>query len=426
MAGAGLSVTYKDPKSLTPRPTNPRTHSKRQIQQIADSIKAFGFVNPVLVDQVDGIIAGHGRVLAAMQLGMSDVPTVRVDHLSPAQVRAYVIADNKLAENAGWDRQLLAIELKELSVNLDFEITNLGFETAELDLLIGELDGSLPDSSDIVPEIDRTTPTISKAGDLWKIGNHFLLCGDSTCVSSYEILLQGAKAEAVFTDPPYNVAIEGNVSGLGKVTHKDFAMASGEMSKSEFTGFLRKVFGQLVAFTVDGSLHYICMDWRHTGEMSEAGAAYTELKNLCVWVKTNAGMGAFYRSQHELIYVFKNGSAGHVNNVELGRFGRNRTNVWTYPGVTGFGKERDQALAMHPTVKPVALVADAIMDCTHRNGIVLDAFCGSGTTLVAAEKTGRRGYGIELDRHYCDTILQRMKDLYGINAVKQNSISSSG
>lgn len=411
-----LSVIYKDPKTLKPRATNPRTHSKRQIEQLKNSILEFGFVRPVLLDGDGGIIAGHGSTLAAIELGMTDVPTVRVDHFTPAQIRAYVIADNKLAENAGWDRQLLALELKELSLNLDFDVALTGFELPEVDLLIGELDEAAPDAADEIPETDRDRPAVTRVGDLWQIGEHFLLCGDSTKGESYDTLLRGTKAQAVFTDPPYNVPIAGNVSGLGKNVHREFAMASGEMTPAEFTSFLRTVFGLLVNFSADGSLHYICMDWRHMREVLEAADSYRELKNLCVWAKTNAGMGSLYRSQHELVFVYKNGTASHINNVELGRFGRNRTNVWNYAGVNTFGKDRDSELAMHPTVKPVALLADAILDCSHRGGIVLDAFAGSGTTLIAAEKTGRCGFGIEIDPHYSDTIVRRFKRIYGIDA----------
>lgn len=411
-----LSVTYKDPKSLKPRATNPRAHSKRQLEQLKKSIQEFGFVRPVLIDGEDGIIAGHGSTLAAIELGMADIPTVRVDHLSPAQIRAYVIADNKLAENSGWDRKLLALELKELSLSFSFDLSLTGFEMPEVDLLFGELDGSGPSTDDEVPEIDADRPTVTKSGDLWQIGEHFLLCGDSTKRESYEALLRGAKAQAVFTDPPYNVRIAGNVSGLGKAAHQEFAMASGEMTQEEFTAFLGTVFGHLVQFSVDGSLHYICMDWRHMREMLDSTTAYSELKNLCVWAKTNAGMGSLYRSQHELVFVFKHGTARHINNVELGRFGRNRTNIWTYAGANTFGKDREAELAMHPTVKPVALVADAILDCSHRGGIVLDAFAGSGSTLIAAEKTGRRGYGIEIDPRYADTIIRRFEKVYALKA----------
>jgi len=413
-----LQVIYKDPKSLKPRSNNPRTHSKRQIEQLKRSIQEFGFVRPVLLDASDGIIAGHGSTQAAVELGMSDIPTVRVDHLSPAQIRAYVIADNKLAENAGWDRDLLALELQELSVELDFDVTITGFETGEVDVLISGLSEDARDEADQVPEIDRSRPAVSQLGDVWRIGDHYLLCGNALAEESYARLLADQKAQLVFTDPPYNVAIAGNVSGLGRHKHREFAMASGEMSQAEFTKFLNTTFQRLRDASCDGSIHFICMDWRHMGEVLDAADdAYSELKNLCVWTKTNAGMGSLYRSQHELIFVFKNGTLPHVNNVELGRFGRNRSNVWPYAGANTFSKDRDAELAMHPTVKPLALVADAIMDCSNRGDIVLDAFAGSGTTLIAAERTGRKGFGIELDPHYVDTILKRFEDVYGLKAV---------
>jgi DNA modification methylase len=411
------TITYKSPKDLKLRASNPRTHTKKQIEQIGASIKEFGFINPILIDGDDRIIAGHGRVEAAKLIGMGDVPVIRVDHLTPPQVRAYVIADNKLAENAGWDRALLALELQELSVDLNFDVTITGFETVEIDLLIQDLDQHKLDETDEVPELDRSAPAISRPGDLWRIGNHHLLCGDSLTKGDYAKLLGSTKAQVVFTDPPYNVAIAGNVSGLGKTKHREFAMASGEMSPDEFTKFLETAFARLVEFSIDGSIHFICMDWRHLRELSDAALqAYRELKNLCVWSKTNAGMGSLYRSQHELIFVFKNGSSPHINNVELGRFGRNRTNVWTYAGQNSFGGDRSNELAMHPTVKPVALVADAILDCSKRGGAVLDGFAGSGSTLIAAEKTGRNGYGIEIDPYYVDTTIRRFEAVYGISA----------
>ena len=417
-----LKISYKDPDQLKKRPRNPRTHTPKQIKQIAASIKEFGFISPVLIDGSDEIIAGHGRVEAAKLVGMSDVPTVRVDHLTPPQIRAYVIADNKLAENAGWDRELLTLELQELSVDLNFDVTITGFETAEVDLLIGELGEETPDEADQVPEIDRSVPAVSRAGDRWQIGNHVLLCGDALDENNYVNLLDSQKAQLVFTDPPYNVAIDGHVSGHGRVKHREFAMASGEMSTQEFTKFLETALGCLAEFSSNGSIHFICMDWRHLRELLDAAEKpYGELKNLCVWAKTNAGMGSLYRSQHELIFVFKNGSEPHINNVELGRFGRNRSNVWNYAGVNAFGSDRDTELAMHPTVKPVAMVADAILDCSKRNGIILDAFAGSGTTLIAAEKTGRRGYGIEIDPHYVDTIIRRFDEVYGLKAIHAQS-----
>ena len=417
-----LKITYKSPTQLRPRPNNPRTHTKKQIEQIAASIKEFGFISPVLIDGAGGIIAGHGRVEAAKLIGMSNVPAVCVDHLTPAQVRAYVIADNKLAENAGWDRALLALELQELSVDLNFDVTVTGFETAEIDLLIQDLNQGTPDEADEVPEVDRAEPAVSRPGDLWRIGNHVLLCGDALNKDNYAKLLGSKKAQMVFTDPPYNVAIAGNVSGLGKMKHREFAMASGEMSPEEFTKFLEKAFSRFIQFSTNGSIHFICMDWRHIRELLNAAAKpYRELKNLCVWSKTNAGMGSLYRSQHELVFVLKNGSASHINNVELGRFGRNRSNIWSYAGQNTFGSDREAELAMHPTVKPVALVADAILDCSKRDGIVLDAFAGSGTTLIAAEKTGRHGYGIEIDPHYVDTIIRRFEAVYGVKATHNGS-----
>ncbi len=404
------SIIHHSPAALTPRATNPRTHSKKQIRQIAASIEQFGFINPVLIDRDGRIVAGHGRVEAAKFLGLDTVPTICLETLTEAEIRAYVIADNRLAELAGWDQEMLAIELQGLiALDLDFDVTITGFETPEIDILIGGLnaDGE-EDPDDELPLIDEG-PAVTQPGDIWCIGKHRLICGDATDPDTFARLLDGATAQLIFTDPPYNVPIEGHVSGLGKVKHREFAMASGEMTEAEFTDFLATVFHNLARHSANGSIHFICMDWRHLGEVSVAGHdAYTELKNLCVWAKTNGGMGTLYRSQHELIFVFKVGSGPHINNVELGKHGRYRTNLWTYPGINSFGKGRDAELALHPTVKPVRLVADAILDCSRRGGIVLDAFAGSGTTLVAAETTGRRGYGIELDPRYCDVIVQRL------------------
>jgi DNA modification methylase len=350
-------------------------------------------------------------------LGLETVPTIRLEDLTEAEIRAYVIADNKLAENAGWNHELLAIELQGL-IELDIDVTITGFEMPEIDILIGELDADEDDDpADDIPEADRGPP-VTRLGDIWCIGKHRLICGDATDPATYARLLDGAKAQMVFTDPPYNVAVDGHVCGLGKVKHREFAMASGEMREDQFTAFLAAAFRNLANNSADGAIHFICMDWRHIGEVIAAGRdAYTELKNLCVWAKTNGGMGSLYRSQHELVFVFKAGAAPHINNVELGKHGRYRTNVWSYPGINSFGKDRDAELALHPTVKPVKLVTDAILDCSMRGGIVLDAFTGSGTALVAAEQTGRRGYGIELDPRYCDVIVRRMTEAFQIVAT---------
>ena len=412
-----LTVKQLPPGSLKPYDRNARTHSAKQIAQIAASIKSFGFNNPVLIDKDGGIIAGHGRVEAAKILVLETVPCVRLDHLDDAQKRAYILADNNLAEKAGWDPEILKIELQHLtSLDLDFDVTVTGFEMAEIDVLLSDtvLEG---DPADEIPEF-TPGPPVMRLGDIWQIGRHRPICGDSTKPETYERLLDGARAQMVFTDPPYNVKIDGHVSGLGGVKHREFAMASGEMTTSEFARFLSDVFTNLAGHAVDGAIHFICMDWRHMSEvLAAATPVYSEFKNLCVWSKTNGGMGSLYRSQHELVFVYKSGRAPHINNVELGKHGRYRTNVWSYAGANTFSRTRDEDLEMHPTVKPVALVADAILDCSKRNGIVLDAFGGSGTTLVAAERTGRRGYAIELDPTYCDVIVRRIEKALDCDAV---------
>jgi DNA modification methylase len=413
-----MKIEYTSVRELQPHPNNARTHSKKQIRQIAKSIGQFGFCNPVLVDDAKQIIAGHGRVEAAKLLGIDAVPTVRLAHLSEADKRAYVLADNKLAEKAGWDRELLAIELQGL-IELDVEIELTGFETAEIDLLFEEAREANGASGpeDTVPE-PSPAPAVSQTGDLWLLGTHRLLCGDARDQAAYDQLLAGAKAEFVFTDPPYNVAIDGHVCGLGRVHHREFAMGSGEMNEAEFTAFLKAVFALLAENSIDGSIHQICMDWRHIWEMLEAGrTVYGELKNLCVWNKTNAGMGSFYRSKHELVFVWKSGSAAHLNNFELGQNGRHRSNVWDYPGVNTMRPGRLEELAMHPTVKPVALVADALKDCSRRSGLVLDPFCGSGTILIAAERVGRKARALEIDLNYVDVAVRRWQGYTGKSAI---------
>jgi DNA modification methylase len=414
-----LSIEYLPINRLKRRTSNPRTHSDKQIDQIARSIQRFGFTNPIIADGEDNLVAGEGRLKAAKRLSYSEVPVVRLEDMTEAEIRAYVIADNKLAENAGWDRNLLALELRYLSdLGLDdLDVTITGFELPEIEVLMGEVAAANnDDSADEVVE-PAPGPAITRLGDVWHIGGHRLVCGDSTKPETYQALLGDNRVQMVFSDPPYNVPIAGHVGGLGKIQHREFAMASGEMSNAEFTAFLTSVFTQLAAHSASGAIHFQCIDWRHIGEMLEAGkAAYTELKNICVWSKANAGMGSFYRSQHEFVCVFKSGNAAHINNVELGKYGRYRTNIWPYAGVNGFGNGRSD-LELHPTVKPVALVEDAIRDCSRRKGIVLDPFCGSGTTLMAAERTGRCGFGIELDPLYCDVILRRLRSVCGLQAI---------
>jgi DNA modification methylase len=420
MANLNLKVRYQNVEALKPYRGNARTHSDKQITQIAASIGKFGFNNPVLVDGDNRIVAGHGRVAAAKRLGLDNVPTIRLDHLSDGERRAYVIADNRLAELAGWDRDILRIELQGLAdLDLGFDLEITGFDTAELDLLLDDESGSgAPDPADEIPPPD-TGPALTRPGDIWLMGDHRLLCGDARNSSSIEQLMAGEIARMVFTDPPYNVKIDGHVGGAGKTKHREFAMATGEMSQDQFTRFLTDALGHMAGVSCDGAIHFVCMDWRHMSELLAAGTVvYDELKNLIVWAKTNGGMGTFYRSQHELIFVFKKGQAAHINTFGLGETGRYRTNVWEYPGINTFRNGRDDELAMHPTVKPVALVADAIKDVSRRGDIVLDAFGGSGTTLIAAEKTGRKARLLELDPIYCDVICRRFQAYTGKPALR--------
>jgi 16S rRNA G966 N2-methylase RsmD len=421
-AGGRVAVVYRLVAELKPDLRNPRAHSARQIRQIARSIETFGFNVPILADSDLKVIAGHARLEAAKQLGWSQVPTISLEHLTEAQARAFTIADNRLSELAEWNDQLLAEQLKELSaLDLDFDLEAIGFDMGEIDFRIENLNTTVqsnPDRADTVPPA-RKGPSVTCPGDVWLLGNHRVCCGSALEESSYLKLMASERAAMVFSDPPYNVRIQGNVSGLGATHHGEFAMASGEMSADEFTEFLTKALSHLAAHSRQGSVHFICMDWRHASELLAAGrCAYSELKNLCVWAKDNAGMGSLYRSQHELVFVFKHGRDPHRNNVQLGQYGRNRTNVWRYPCANSFSKagEEGNLLALHPTVKPVALVADAIMDVSARGEIVLDAFLGSGTTVIAAERTGRRCYGLEVDPHYVDVIIRRWQTYTGDNA----------
>ncbi len=411
-------VIEREIGSLKPYTGNARTHSKRQIKQIAQSIERFGFVNPVLVGDDGTIIAGHGRVDAAKLLGIHAVPTLALSHLTEAEKRAYVIADNKLALNAGWDREVLAIELQGL-IDLDFDAELTGFSLAEIDLVIDEAGEADPNGSESAEDHFSifAGPAVSRRGDVWIMGRHKLICGDARDQLDYMSLLGGEQVGMVFTDPPYNVPIDGNVCGLGAVRHREFAFASGEMTPTQFTRFLEESLGRMASVMRDGAIAFICMDWRHMEELLLAGkSVFTELKNLVVWNKANGGMGTFYRSKHELIFVFKQGAAPHTNSFSLGENGRYRTNVWDYAGISSISAGRSEELAMHPTVKPVALIADAIRDCSKRGELILDGFGGSGSTLIAADKTGRSARLIEYDPIYCDTIVQRWQAYSGKDA----------
>ena len=405
---------------LKPSPRNARTHTAKQIEQVARSINAFGFNSPIIADRDGNVIAGHCRLAAAKKLGWTTVPVIAVHDLSKAQVQAYAIADNQIALNAGWDYEILADSLGQL-LEMDFDTTLIGFEPFEIDcILVDARDASVESTG---PEDEHPQPpdpgdVVVQLGDVWTLGRHRILCGDAKLIDDVAKLMGSDVATMAFVDPPYNVRIDGHVSGLGKVRHREFAEASGEMSSAEFTEFLTSSFVALAGACVNGAIIYACMDWRHLAEIIAAGdAVFSEQKNMCVWSKTNAGMGTFYRSQHEMVTVWKNGDAPHINNFGLGDKGRYRTNVWSYAGVNTFKRERMDELVSHPTVKPVALVADAIRDVSNRGDIVLDTFGGSGTTLIAAEKTGRVARLIELDPVYCEVTIRRWEKMTGKKAT---------
>lgn len=364
----------------------------------------------MLIDKDNCILAGHGRVEAAKLAGLTEVPAVVISHLTPAQKKAYILADNRLAELSGWNKDILKIELEELQrIDCDFDLTLTGFEAPEIDVLLSPITPAMEENADF---LEKSIPSRVKSGDFWQLGQHKLLCADSTQKAAFNKLLMAEKADIIVTDPPYNVKISGHVRSGEK--YREFAMASGEMSQSEFSQFLRSIFCLLAEHSRAGSLHYAFMDGRHIGEILAAGmSVYTTLKNVCEWNKLSGGMGSLYRSQHELVFVFKNGDAPHTNNIELGVHGRYRTNVWDYPGIFIKNKVNKANINLHPTVKPVGLLADILLDASPRKGLVLDPFGGSGSTLLAAERTGRQARIIEIDPHYCDVILYRYEQMGG-------------
>ena len=419
IASPDYSVSLRSVDELKPNPKSARTHPKRKIKDLAKAIRAVGFIGVIVVDELGMILAGHARHAAAKLLGMKTVPTICVTGLSDELMRAFVIADNKFSERAGWNREMLAAELEELSIllpALDLDISLTGFELGEIDVLLADVGEEKPEPEDRLPP--TAGPAVSRRGDLWILGEHRLLCGDAREAADHARLMQGELAVMAFTDPPYNVRIGGHVQGRGRVKHDEFAFASGEMSTQEFEAFLAACLQAAAAVSRDGAVHFVCMDWRHIDLLMTVGRKiYGAMLNLVVWNKTNPGQGSFYRSQHELIGVFRAGAAPHQNNVELGKHGRNRSNVWTYAGVNSFGADRDDALAMHPTVKPVALVADAMRDCSSKGDIVLDPFLGSGTTLMAAAKVGRRCFGLEYEPAFVDVAVRRWQAYTKVDAI---------
>jgi DNA modification methylase len=428
LRGNGFAVSRDlNPKfvrvdALRPLGRQTRKHPPAQIRKLGESLEQFGFALPILIDIENRVVGGWGLVLAARKIGLSEVPAVTVSDLDEAKLRLLRLALNRLGEDSSWDLDALKLEFTDvLEITSDIDLKISGFDMGEID---SALSVSGEDEEDVLPALNEAEMPITKLGDLWLLGDHRLLCGDALNPESHPRLMGCERAQMVFTDPPWNIPIADNVSGLGAVKHEDFAMACGEMTAQQFEAFLRRSLGYAATYSADGAIQFVCMHWSKISELLAAASdVYSELKNLCIWNKTNAGMGSLYRSKHELVFVFKKGTAPHINNIELGRFGRHRTNIWDYAGQNIFNVTGKSKLSLHPTAKPVALVADAIRDCSHRNGIVLDPFGGVGATLIAAEKTGRMARLMELDPRYVDTTVKRWQTVTGRRAVK---IEASG
>jgi DNA modification methylase len=413
-----LAMGYRPLAEIHPNPRDPRTYSRAEHRRIVKALRRFGPL--VLVVTSEGLmLSGNVWLEAAKEAGYDEAPVIVADHLTPTEAEAFMLANVRLVERGEWDRHKLGEILRDLTLqDIDFDLDITGFDVAEIDLHIEGLSttGEEADQADLLPQ---EGPLVSRIGDLWRLGDHRIICGDALEAATYASLMAGETAAIVFADPPYNVAIPGNVSGLGAIKHANFVMATGEMSEGEFTAFLIQAMTLAAQHGADGSLAYWCMDWRHIHEMSIAGRrAYDSLANLCVWTKTNAGMGSLYRSQHELVFVFKKGTAPHRNDVQLGKYGRSRTNSWTYPGANSFGRggEEGDLLALHPTVKPVALIADVLLDASARGDLVLDPFVGVFSSVIAAEKVARRVRGIELDPRYVDRGVRRWERWSGEQA----------
>lgn len=413
-----LRIRYVATTSLTPHPRNARTHPKTQIAKLKAAIRKVGFRVPIIVDADNVILAGHGRHQAALELGLPEVPVIAFSDMSEVDRRAFMLADNLLADKAGYDKEALRLELEYL-IDVGYEVEVTGLDTIEIDRLLGTEAADESPADDVVPLPENVSP-LSRLGDLWHFGDqHRLLVGDARDPEHVERLMNGERAELVFTDPPYGCVIENNVSGMGRVSHDNFVMGAGQESLPELAmTILRPAFRHIAAHCRAGAIAFVCTDWRAAPHMLDAArGVFDEIKNWIIWVKTNAGMGTFYRSQFEIILAFRVSPGKVINNFGLGEGGRHRSNVWTYAGANTFRSGRMKDLLDHPTCKPKKLVSDAILDCSRRGGIVLDVFAGSGTTLVAAARTGRRGFAIEIDPKYADVILKRMIEETGLTPL---------
>jgi DNA modification methylase len=420
MANTGivpLQIETVQTADLKLPPRTLRRWPKKTVDAYAQVIRECGFVVPLLVDENNLVIDGAALLAAAQKLELAQVLIVRASHLTNEQKRLLTLALHRLPELGVWDKTELTQELQDLT-GLGFALEMMGFEIPEFDeLLAAQAECAQdPDQDNIIPAAGKIS--ISRFGDVWILGAHRLACGDAREAATYETLMEGEVGSLMITDPPYNVPVSGHVSGLGRVQHREFAMASGEMNEAEFVNFLGTFLRHSIPCLKKGGFAYVFMDWRHLYEaLAAARNLDLKLHNLCVWNKTNGGMGSLYRSKHEMVLVLKSGAAPHQNNVELGKRGRHRTNVWDYAGVNTFRAGREAELGAHPTCKPVAMIADAIRDVTKPGELVLDPFCGSGTILIAAEKTGRRARAVEIDPVYVDVAIRRWEAFTGKRAV---------
>lgn len=399
---------------------NVREQQHAHETEVAFSIKKLGFSSPPIVTEDGEIIDGVTKVAAAAALGMTELPCIVIYDLSQQDTKLLRIALNRLGEKGSWDIDALKTEFDELLI-VEAPVAVCGFALPEIDALTLVNDGRsevIDRRANKCPELDERVPPVSRLGDQWLLGRHRLICGDATKQDSYELLFgTGSLATAVFTDPPYNIEIDGFAVGKGK-RHREFLAASGEMTDDEFVAFLRDFLEASAGKVIDGGVLFVCMDWRHAEHVLRAArSANLTVVTIVVWSKTNGGMGGLYRSSHEFVFVLKKGTRTIHNNVQLGKHGRDRTNVWVYPGANSRGSSANSELKNHPTPKPVELISDALLDVTARGDIIIDPFLGSGTSIIAAEKTGRIVYGMELDPRYVDLIIHRFETYTKIEAV---------
>ena len=412
-----MSVQRVPTDALRPAPTPVRRHPRKQLAKVRKSLEVFGQVTPILVSP-DWEIIDHELVWQALkEIGATQVDVIVVADKSPSELKALRLVLNRTALDARWDEQNLRSILEQL-VEVDFDLDLTGFDTPEIDhyLNLDAPQANVEENGSDIPLVEATA--ISTSGMIWALGDHRVGCGSATNLAFVSRLLNGKTANVCFVDPPYNIPVDGFITGKGRHRHREFVQGAGELSTDEYFTLLRDSLLVLKECCVPTALVYACIDWRHVMEMTVAGRACDmPLYTICVWTKTNGGMGGIYRNAHELVCVFRAGTETPLDNVELGRHGRNRTNVWSYPGMSSFGKERDQLLGSHPTVKPVAMIADVFRDVTKRGDIVLDTFLGSGSTLMAAQETGRICCGVELDPLYVDVTIRRWQNATGRDAV---------